>query len=357
MFSLKPDYEQAQARINAFWQHDEVDRPMVCMGYARPGAVPFASKKFATPKDYWLDIEYRALEMAHNMSNTVFFAEAMPVAWPNLGPEIISAWAGCPYHYGEHTTWTDPCIFDWETDGPKAIMDMSHPLAKKLEDFTRLLLEQAKGKFIVGLTDFHPGADHIAALRDPQVLAMDLLDNPEAVKAKLASSYEEYFPIYDFYTNWLKSEGMPITSWLNLTSEETMYIPSNDFSCMISTEMFEEFFLEGLYRECRHYKHNIYHLDGPDALRHLDYLLAIPQLHAIQWVPGAGNEDISRWLDLYKRIQSAGKSIFTYAKNMSDLKLLKEHLPARGLCIQMRNVENEENAKDIMKIVKSWPTK
>jgi len=354
VFSLKPDYEQAQKRINAFWNYEEMDRPMVCMGYRKPDATPFEPKHFATHKDYWLDIEYRAKEAAHNMSNNVYFAELMPVLMPNLGPEILSAMAGCPYHFGETTTWTDPCIFDWETDANNAVMDMNHPLAKKLEDYTKLLLTEAKGKFIVGLTDFHPGGDHLAALRDPQILALDLLDYPHEVKAKLASSYKEYFPIYDYYVDWLKREGNPIASWISITSEESMYIPSNDFSCMISPDMFEEFFLDGLIQECRHYKHNIYHLDGPDALMHLDTLLQIKELQAIQWVPGAGREEVCEWIDVYKKIQAAGKSLIVYPKRLDELLLIKEHLTSQGLCVHMLGVNNGDEAADIMKIIEKW---
>jgi hypothetical protein len=37
----------------------------------------------------------------------------------------------------------------------------------------------------------------------------------------------------------------------------------------------------------RHVERTIYHLDGPGALRHLDRLLAIPELDCAQWIQGA----------------------------------------------------------------------
>ena len=49
----------------------------------------------------------------------------------------------------------------------------------------------------------------------------------------------------------VKTCGVPTTSWLQLIADGKYYIPSCDFSCMISTEMFEEFFLEGIIEECR----------------------------------------------------------------------------------------------------------
>ena len=353
MFEYKPDYEQAQKRVNAFWNHEEVDRPLTYIGFRNPGAQPFPHKTYATFEERWLDLDYRVAQTAHSMENTVFYADAMPVCYPNLGPEIISAWAGCPYIFGEDTTWTHPCILDWENDN--AIIDMAHPLAKKLEEYTRMLLEAAKGKFIVGLSDFHPGGDHVAALRDVEVLAIDLLEQPDKVKTKLASSYKEYFAVYDYYVNWLKKEGNPIASWISLTSETSMYIPSNDFSIMISEAMFEEFFLPGIVEECRHYGNSIYHLDGPGALRHLDALLAIPELDAIQWVYGAGNGNCTDWLDVYKKILKAGKSAIAYPRNLEELRILMEHLPARGLCVDMWFAKNEDEARDLLKLVEKWP--
>jgi len=353
MFKCKPDYEKAQKRMNAFWNHEACDRPLVLMPFVKPDAQPFRRKNHETQEAYWLDVEYRAEEAKHHMENTVFYADSMPVFMPNLGPEIISAWAGCPYFFGEGTTWTEPCLLDWQKD--KAVIDPNHPLAKKLEEFTRLLLEVAKDNFIVGLTDFHPGGDHVAALRDPQTLALDMLEYPDEIKAKLRSSYKEYYPIYDFYVDWLKKSGMPIASWIPITSETSMYIPSNDFSCMISKDMFDEFFLEGLAEECRHYKQSIYHLDGPGALHHLDSILSIPELNAIQWVPGAGEEQCLPWLDLFKRILSAGKSVMACPQNIDELRILMETLPAQGLCIQMWNVENEQDAQDILRLIERWP--
>ena len=357
MYTCKPDYESAQKRINKFWDREETDRPLVYIVFMKPNTVPFQHKEYKTHKERWLDVEYRALQMVHHMENVNFYADAMPVICPNLGPEIFSSWAGCGYEYTDVTTWAVPCIHNWETDAPKAVVDTKHPLYKTLEKFTKLLLEAGKGKCIIGLTDFHPGGDHLAALREPELLAMDLIDYPDEVKKKLDSSYEEYFPIFDHYIELLKSHDMPISTWLTLTSETTMYVPSNDFSCMISNDMFREFFLNGIIRECRHYDKSIYHLDGPDALRHLDDLLEIPELDAIQWVPGAGQDEALRWLDVYKKIIKSGKGLQISNVLPSDLDTLMEQLPAKGLFLSMAGIGDEETAATVMKKISKWPSK
>ena len=352
MFSTKPNYQEAQKRITAFLNHEDTDRPVISLAYPKANAPEFTRKKHNSHEEYWLDFEYRVAEAVHNMENTVFCAEAMPVFMPDLGPGIISAWAGCPHSFGEHTAWTDPCLFDWENDN--AIIDMAHPLSKKLEEFTRLAIEAARGKFIVGVSDFHPGGDHLSALRGPEALAIDLLEEPEKVNAKLVSSYKEYFPVFDFYKKLLKSAGMPISTWLPITCETDMYVPSNDFSCMISKNMFDEFFLPGIIDECRYYDKSIYHLDGPGAIQHLDSLLSIPELDGFQWVPGAGQEQILPWHKMFKKMLAAGKSVITYPQNMDDLRFLMDNYDPKGLYVHLWHVSNESDANDLLKVASKW---
>ena len=178
---------------------------------------PVPAKTYETYQEQWLDLDFRAEATAISMSNYIYYADALPIAWPNMGPEIFSAWCGCGYEFGETTAWSSPCIHDWDADADKAVFNPEHPLFKATLDFTHKLLDYGRGNFIVGLTDFHPGGDHIAALRDPQTLAIDMIENTDKVKAKLKSSMKEYFQVYDIFYNILRNEGMPITSWTPLS--------------------------------------------------------------------------------------------------------------------------------------------
>ncbi len=95
--------------------------------------------------------------------------------------------------------------------------------------------------------------------------------------------------------------------------------------------------------------YSIYHLDGPQALQHLDILLDIPKLNAIQWVSGAraDKESISRYLPLYKKIQEKKKSIVVYPK-IEEVDIVLENLKPEGLLISL-GCTSEEQAKEVMK--------
>jgi len=353
-FSLKPDYESVKARYDAFWHREIIDRPPVSITLPLPGASHFPKGGHKTDADYWLDVEYRSAELDHNVRGRKYLYDALPIVYPNLGPEIFSAWCGCGYEFGPDTTWSVPCIHDWERDAPGARFDIGHPLFAKLIEFTRRLLDYGVGNYIVGLSDFHPGGDHLAALRDPQNLALDMIENVDWVKHLLESSAPEYFAAYGVFYHMLREAGMPITSWTPLIHDGVYYIPSNDFSCMVSKAMFDDVFLPGIRQECMFYERCIYHLDGPDALRHLDSLLDIPELDAVQWVCGSGNEGYARWIKVYQRIQAGGKAL-QLGCDIKELDMVFETLRPEGVWFSgISGIDNEETAGRVVDRISAW---
>jgi hypothetical protein len=80
---------------------------------------------------------------------------------------------------------------------------------------------------------------------------------------------------------------------------------------MISPKMFAEFVLPYLKRQCDGLDYSLYHLDGPEAVCHLDHLLSIESLDCIQWTPGAGQPGGGNpcWDTIYKKVLDAGKLI------------------------------------------------
>lgn len=355
MYQFKPDYAAARERIEAFWNNDVLDRPVLVMHIAKPidEQVPYPPSHHTDPAARWTDAQYQADVALASMQNQEFLAETLPIAYPNLGPEIFSALYGCPIFFGDFgTSWTEPNLHDW-SQADSLQLDWNSPWLKKLIEMTDALLEVGKDKFITGMTDWHPGGDAIAAFRDPAALAADLITNREDVLRLLERVSQDYYKVYDLFYSKLRAAGMPITSWTPLVYEGRYYIPSNDFSIMISKKMFDEIFLPGIIDECRFYDRCIYHLDGPGALRHLDSLLSIRELHAIQWVFGAGNEGFHRWVDVYRKIQSAGKGIQVIC-DVSELDQIMQTLSPRGMFLSMDGVVDRDMGLEVIRRLEEW---
>jgi hypothetical protein len=299
-----------------------------------------------------MDAEFLAECALAHAWNVEFMGDALPLAFPNLGPEVFSAFFGTEMEFGETTTWSIPNLEDWaEVD--KLQFSEDNVYWRKLLEMTDVFLEVGRGSFYTGITDLHPGGDAIVAFRDPLLLNIDMIECPERVKALLDRVTEVYFRVFDFYCDKLRAAGQAVCSWPGIASTRKWYVPSNDFSCMISPAMFRDVFLPGIAEECRHMEANIYHLDGPDALMHLDALLEIPELNAIQWVYGAGNGRASDWLDIYRRCQDAGKGIQIHL-GVDELDVFMENLRPEGVWLGLAGVQNREHGQQVLAKLQTW---
>ena len=223
-----------------------------------------------------------------------------------------------------------------------------------MEELYDAFLEIGKNRFYVGWPDLHPGADCLVGLRGPQNMAMDLFDEPEAVKAALKVVTREFFQTFDHYHAKLKAAGQPGTGWPEIVSTKKWHVPANDFSYMIGPDQFDEFFLEGLREECRHFEATLHHLDGPGCLNHLDSLLGIEELNAVQWVWGAGNGEVTDWLDVFKRVQAAGKGLQLLYVHPHHLETIMDHLRPGGVWMNLVGVRSEEEGEALLKKIESW---
>lgn len=349
------DWEKRLLRQEAFWERQVIDRPVVCITLPKknPSFPKPAKKDWPNQRERWLDGEYQAEARLSAVMNTAYLGDALPTAFPNLGPEVFSAFFGAELEFGETTSWSVPNLHSWDDVGELQFSEDSF-YWRKLVEMTDLFLQVGRGRFYTGITDLHPGGDAIAAFRDPMNLAVDMIEHKEEVKKLLERVTQVFFMVMDFFYEKLTSHGQPLSTWIGIVSRGKWYVPSNDFSCMISEEMFNEVFLPGLIEECRFLDHSIYHLDGPGALRHLDALLDIRELDAIQWVAGAGNGPPSRWLDVYRRCQRAGKGLWI-SLHVNELDLFMENLRPEGLWLQVHGVQNAEHAEAILRQVSRWP--
>ena len=162
MFALKPDFEEVFKRYEAWWECEIVDRPLVSITYPKPVEQhrPLPEKEHTSWREQWLDTEFVVEKVVTALNNQVHYADALPVVFPNLGPEVFSAFYGCPLEFSETTSWSEPILENWEPESVALLqLDLESFYSLKILKLTDALLEVAKGQFIVGYTDLHPGGD------------------------------------------------------------------------------------------------------------------------------------------------------------------------------------------------------
>lgn len=140
---------------------------------------------------------------------------------------------------------------------------------------------------------------------------------------------------------------------MGVPSFERMHIPSCDFSTLISPAFFIEFGLPILQREVQTMTHNIFHVDGKGVARHLEAILSVPQIHALQWVQGVGDElPIMQWVPFLQELQ-ARKIPLIVDLNKKELSPFMAEIKPEGLFLWIAS-ENEDEEQAILNLVTNW---
>ena len=307
---MEMNWEKLFNQYEKYWHRENEERPLVYMSVPNGKNINSGFfKQHENLRERWLDTEYRIKQHRSFMENTDFLAEGYPILCPNLGPDFLGAVCGCDITFGETTSWAEPVITDYNSFAPIKF-DADNFWWKKICEITNAALEDAKGDYLVGITDIHAGADGLVSLRGPQESAFDIYDEPENFKRVVLEIFPVFKEVITKLHNMISAKQQASSNWMCVMHPNELWYPTScDFSCMISGDNFDEFIMPELTAEIDWLENSIYHLDGVGALRHLDTLLRIEKLRGIQWVYGAGQPSAKHWIDVLKKIQQAGKCI------------------------------------------------
>ena len=336
--AFKPNFARTVERFEAWWQGEVLDRPPITLSVRAARPARYVAPP-ATPRERWLNVEYAVDAAVAELERRDFVADSLPVYWPNLGPEIAATVFGCELTFGDDTSWSAPVVTDaagWDRviSTPP---DFDNVYWRTIERMTDHALSVAGGRFLVGVTDLHGNYDLLAALRDPEALCVDLIDCPQRVQAAGRAAVQAYLECFRRLQSRIAAAGMGTTTWCRFYHEGPAYIPSCDFWCLVSGQIARDLILPNVLAETQPLERSVFHLDGPQALRHLDLLLAAPALHAVQWVYGTGQGRASDWLDVYRRIRAAGKSAHVVCEDPADALTVLGAVGPAGLWIQVHH--------------------
>jgi len=303
----------ALQRNEAFWRGELSDGPLlwVTVAGARAGTSPRAPE---TDEQQWIDVDYQMAKAEDALSRTYFAADALPVYAPWLGPDQFASWlgGGLSFSTRDNTSWTKPFVEDW-ADFPQLRIDATNRWWRSYLEILHASVARGKDRWVTAYPDLHSGIDGLAAIRGPERLMIDLITDPQPVKRAMLQVTGLWKEIVDTVSGIILPSGQGTSNWtMGWSADRFVCVGQNDFSCLISPAMFQEFVNEDTVACCEHVDRTIYHLDGPGALQHVPALLAIGKLDCVQWIQGAGKPLPSAWLDLLRQIQGAGKTVQVY---------------------------------------------
>ena len=362
----KEDWQQARQRMDAWWEGEIVDRAVVQVTAPRTGVTREEIERLSSPIDvppaeldaWFTDVERVIPRLERRVEATYWGGEAFPLVFPvsiNL-VAITAAYLGCPYRIMpiSHSAWAEPIIEDWATR-PKLSFDPHNSWWQLSQKLLSAAAERAPGRYYVGVPDLNGPTEIVALLRGSQRLAVDMADCPEMVAAAIDEAAVAWLRYWQASLGVIHQWVGDYCYWIGIWSDRPSIDLQSDFSCLISPRMFATYFLPSLEQQTRWAERTIYHLDGPNAIRHLDALLTLPRLTGIQWVPGAGAAPMSHWIRLLQRIQAAGKRLVLSCEPW-EVEILLTELEPEGLLLST-HCDTEEEARALLTKVPRWTTR
>ena len=296
------------------WFEGRLNRPLLSITIydAYPSDKPFENPiTQANCGDFTRSPEEVIEMLDRQLSACDFIGDGFPsVDFTGFGPGVLAAFCGGIADNSTGRVWFFPP--DGNDKKPLSAIhaeyDPTHPWAERIKAIYKAGIERWDGCVMMGMPDLGGVLDVAASLIGSERLLYALIDEPVEV-LRLVSEIEQawYVAYSDFAAVLAPQDGY--TDWSGLLSSVPSYILQCDFSYMISPGMFSEFVLPTLKRDTERLEHTIYHLDGVGQLPHLDTILSIEKLQAVQWVYGAGKPGSEHWIDVYRKITDSGKGI------------------------------------------------
>jgi 5-methyltetrahydrofolate--homocysteine methyltransferase len=306
------NYDEIKKRFEGWWQHQDIGRPLMrIIARGKKGNLAKPDEP-ADLKDLYLDPLYLTAKYRNYCESHYFMADAYPNLSCDIGPGSIAVYLGSEPKFASDTVWFTECLESAEEfknlhydENNKWLILHRQVLAK--------LKELSKGDFLVNIPDMMENLDILSAMRGPGAMCFDMIDYPDEVLEGVKFIDSVFFKYYNWFYDLLKEkDGTASFTAFNVLAEGRIAKIQCDFSALINPEMFRENVQPSLRKQCGNLKYSIYHLDGPDAIKHLDALMEIEELDALQWTCGAGQPDgaCERWYPIYDKVRAAGKSLW-----------------------------------------------
>ena len=333
VMEYKQDWPEVRQRHEAFWEREIVDRVCLAITVSLEERVPMPVAESyeigVTDTDFFLTL-VRAL-----LSNRYYGGDALPGHDSQVG---WLAFGGEPLFMEEQeslcgaTVWVRPTIVDWEETPYR--FDPENKWCQRYFELQRRLRGDCEGRYFVGGPGLLPPTDILSYLRGNEALCVDLVDHPDEVRATQVAIREAYKYMYDGYFDIIDAEHHGSVAWGVWAPGRHSYLQC-DFSAMIGPRHYREFVIPEIEDLTRYHDYSLYHVDGPECIRHVPALLEVDSLPCLQFTLGAAaarTVGTLAFLDLYKQIQQGGKCALIHAK-YDEVEPLLQELDPRGIFV------------------------
>ncbi len=329
--------------LTNWWENGDQKHPLVLASCPREESLDIPDTDDLNV--FWQDIDFIIARQMALIDNSDYYGAALPYHFIDHGSSAMSCALGAKLQLlNKETIWAHPILECLEafTD---LHLDENHPVYHHILQLTRRSAKLAPDHHFIAHFPLQGVMDMIADLYGTEQLLMDMLVQPDKVGRAAEHAKTLWMQgFHDINAIVETSKNTGGIGWAGVWAPGTTFPIQEDFSYMISKKMFDQFCLPHICDMVDAMDYPFYHLDGTKAIQHLDSLLKIDKLKAIQWQPGAGHEALHQWYELVQKILVAGKSVQLYGRP-EEIEELVKHVGAKGVLVICRNLSNSEGLR------------
>lgn len=348
-YNYQKDFSTAKQHHMDFWNRTGMVMSItVPLSSSSPRRFLFNNPEFAQMHQ---DSEIMAEKETKIVKNTLYFCDALPFLFPDYGTVALAQLLGSSAKAKDNTVWYKhieiPGDFSWDINE-----NTSHWMFLK-HTFQTLQRQKPKNA-IISAPAYTPGLDTLATLEGDINLLMDLVDRPSWVHNALQKINQLYAKVLNKTMKYIEEDGGSGFAYYEIWGKGRTTQMQCDLAATISPGMFDEFVVPYLREQCQLLDHSLFHVDGTQALPHLDSLLEIPELTAIEWTPQAGTVQGGnpKWYDLYHRVLDSGKSVQIVAVSKDEIRPLIQEIGNKGVFL-LTSAQSIEEALEMEYIFNS----
>ena len=339
---LKNNWEETKQHFIKWWNRDGF-----VLGQWESGiAAHRVSAESESIAQFYTDPNWRADHNLAMLSHRVYPADILPIADTDIGPGSLSLYLGCQAGFADHTVWFHPCMTDLKAH-PPLVFSTEQKWWKTHYAILQQCLKASRGRFLVPCPDLVEGLDILASIRGTQELLIEMLENPELIHTRLEQISTAWSVAYESIYDLIKDQdGGCSYGAFRLWAPGRVAKIQCDCSAMISPATFREFVFPYLNQQCNCLDYSMYHLDGTQCMCHLEQVLAIENLTAVEWTPQTGIPDGGDpvWYGVYKKILDAKKAVQVVGIKPHEIIPLVDEIGAKGIYL-LTQFSSEQQAE------------
>lgn len=334
--------EEAKERIEGWWAHNGLVSAIVPPRFGVDDEMTCEASYF-----YPDESARRRDEAARNYQ---WHGESVPHVSTYIGPGSLAIFLGSEPESVNGSVWFHEPE-EWSGELEALRFDEDNPWWRRTEALIQAMKELNRdGAYLIGCPDLVENWDILASLMGATNLLMRMLDDPDWVEQAIGRINQVYFDAFDRLYDRIREEtgGMVYGPFMLYGRGKTAKVQC-DGSAMFSPEMFERFVLPALREQCTYLDRAMYHLDGTQCIAHLDHVLSLEEIDAVEWTPQAGAPQGTdpQWYPMYRKILESGKSVQILVDDPARVSQLLNEIGTEGVFLLGYGLEGSALAETV----------